>query len=74
MTELRENQPKHEAEMIFCCRSEPTLAEILSDPITLAVMQADAVDPAQLAAVLRKVADARREAPRASRGDCRSRL
>jgi hypothetical protein len=50
--------------MIFWCRSEPTLAEILSDPITMAVMQADAVDPAQLKAVLRNVADERSADPR----------
>jgi hypothetical protein len=56
--------------MIFWCRSEPTLAEILSDPITLAVMQADAVDLTQLKAVLRKIADQRSDASGPSRADC----
>jgi len=40
------------------CR-EPTLDEILSDPIVEAVMQADAVDPKALRALLDKVAQAR---------------
>jgi hypothetical protein len=35
---------------------EPTLVEILSDPITKAVMRADAVDAAKLDAMLRDVA------------------
>jgi hypothetical protein len=36
--------------------SEPTLAETLADPVVLAVMAADAVDPAALDALLREVA------------------
>ncbi len=35
---------------------EPTLDEILSDPIVTAVMRADAVDPQELGAMLGKVA------------------
>jgi hypothetical protein len=35
---------------------EPSLDEILSDAITVAVMQADRVDPAKLAAELRRLA------------------
>jgi hypothetical protein len=31
---------------------EPTLADLLSDPVTLAVMNADGVDPDDLAATL----------------------
>ena len=41
---------------------EPTLAETLADPVVLAVMAADAVDPAALDALLRQVA--RRVEPR----------
>ena len=38
------------------CWSEPTLAEALADPMVLAVMAADAVDPAALDALLRAAA------------------
>jgi len=38
------------------CWSEPSLAETLADPMVLAVMAADAVDPAALDALLREVA------------------
>jgi hypothetical protein len=34
---------------------EPTLAEVLSDPVTLAVMAADRVDPQELSATLSKM-------------------
>ena len=37
------------------CHREPTLDEILSDSITKAVMEADGVDPQELAAALRQV-------------------
>lgn len=40
--------------MTFIFR-EPTLIEILSDPITKAVMNADAVDPVRLAVMLREI-------------------
>jgi hypothetical protein len=36
------------------CHREPTLNEILSDSITKAVMEADGVDPQELAAMLRR--------------------
>ena len=36
------------------CHREPTLNEILSDSITKAVMEADGVDPQELAAALRQ--------------------
>jgi hypothetical protein len=36
---------------------EPTLEEILSDPIVKAVMRADSVDPARLVAMLGRIAD-----------------
>lgn len=42
---------------------EPTLQELLSDSIVEAVMKADAVDPAQLAAMLAGVARALRATP-----------
>lgn len=35
---------------------DPTLDELLGDPLTQAVMKADRVDPAKLAAMLRSVA------------------
>jgi hypothetical protein len=38
------------------CRREPTIAEILSDSIVQAVMEADGVDPKRLEALLRGVA------------------
>jgi hypothetical protein len=41
---------------------EPTLEEILSDSIVQAVMQADAVDPEELDAMLGRVAHALRAA------------
>ena len=36
---------------------EPTLEEILSDPIVTALMQADSVDPRELGVMLRGIAD-----------------
>jgi hypothetical protein len=47
---------------------EPTLEEMLSDPIIRAVMEADAIDPHELAATLRQTGRmlarrARREGP-----------
>lgn len=38
------------------CHREPTLEEILSDPIFRAVMDADGVNPQELEAMLREVA------------------
>jgi hypothetical protein len=38
------------------CHHEPTLEEILSEPIFRAVMDADGVDPRELEAMLRQVA------------------
>jgi hypothetical protein len=45
---------------------EPTLIEILSDPITQAVMEADAVDPKQLERMLREIETLRRASNDAS--------
>ncbi len=39
--------------------SEPTLAELLSDPVTRAVMQADGVNPWELEKMLRGLAHLR---------------
>ena len=39
---------------------EPTLADMLSDPVIQAVMRADAVDPAELRALLDRVRRERR--------------
>ncbi len=36
---------------------EPTLKEILSDPVTKAVMRADRVEPRELEALLRNIAE-----------------
>jgi hypothetical protein len=38
------------------CTREPTLAEMLSDAIVVAMMKADGVDPAALEAELRAIA------------------
>jgi hypothetical protein len=38
------------------CRREPTIAEMLSDSIVQAVMEADGVDPKRLEALLRSMA------------------
>jgi len=42
---------------------EPTLEEILSDPIVRAVMQADGVEPGAVATMVRRIALARRSDP-----------
>jgi hypothetical protein len=47
-------------------QGEPTLEEILSDPIVRAVMEADGIDPHELAATLRQTG--RMLARRAHRG------
>jgi hypothetical protein len=44
-----------------CCR-EPSLDDILSDPIVKAVIDADGVDANELNAMLRRVAHRRRSA------------
>jgi hypothetical protein len=36
--------------------SEPTIGEILSDPIVRALMEADGVEPSELEAMLRRIA------------------
>ena len=38
------------------CRREPTITEMLSEPIVMAVMKADGVDPMALEAQLRRMA------------------
>ena len=62
------NLSEEDDDMIFWSR-EPTLTQILSDPITKAVMQADSVDAGELDSLLRDVAsrlDARSEQPQAN--------
>ena len=48
------------------CRREPSLEDILSDPITQAVIRADGVDTGELDAMLRQVAHKRRSAQRSA--------
>jgi hypothetical protein len=47
---------------------DPTLQEILSDPIFVDLMQADNVDPFELEAMLKEVADVSRSARDADNG------
>jgi hypothetical protein len=47
--------------MVWCLH-EPTLQEILSDPITRALMHADRVEPREVEAMLRQVAQVRGQA------------
>ena len=44
------------------CHDEPTLEEILSDPVIEAVMEADGVDPTDVETLVRRVRTARTEA------------
>ena len=37
------------------CRDEPTLDQLLGDPMTRAIMRADRIDPLQLEAMLRSL-------------------
>jgi hypothetical protein len=48
------------------CWREPSLEEILSDPITQAVISADGVDTGELDAMLRQVAHKRRSVRRSA--------
>jgi hypothetical protein len=48
------------------CRREATIAEILSDSIVQAVMEADGVDPTRLEAELRSIAQNLAEVRRVS--------
>jgi hypothetical protein len=48
------------------CWREPSLEDILSDPITQAVISADGVDAGELGAMLRQVAHKRRSARRSA--------
>jgi hypothetical protein len=48
------------------CWREPSLEDILSDPITQAVISADGVDTGELDAMLRGVVQKRRSAERAT--------
>jgi hypothetical protein len=46
---------------------EPTLDEILSDPVVRAMMEADGVDPSEVEAMVRRIARTRREAAKSGR-------
>jgi hypothetical protein len=51
------------------CFAEPTLEEVLSDPMVMEVMASDGVDPAELEAALVEIAgDIRRRTHRRGRG------
>ena len=47
---------------MITCHEEPTLDEMLSDPVIEAVMEADGVDPGEVETLLRRVRTARKEA------------
>ena len=47
---------------MITCHEEPTLDEILSDPVIEAVMAADGVDPGEVETLVRRVHTARTEA------------
>jgi hypothetical protein len=53
---------------------EPTLAELLSDPVTRAVMQADGVDPWELEEMLRGLARLRAQSSAGTNSGRRPRL
>ncbi|MEA3026953.1 MAG: hypothetical protein QOF91_2238 [Alphaproteobacteria bacterium] len=46
---------------MITCHDEPTLDEILSDPVIEAVMEADGVDPGEVETLVRRVRTARTE-------------
>jgi hypothetical protein len=48
---------EREGNRMTWCRHEPTVAEMLSDSIVQAVMEADGVDPKALEALLRFAAE-----------------
>ena len=46
------------------CHRDPTLTDLLNDPITQAVMRADGVDPKELKSLFHDVAHRRGRSPR----------
>jgi hypothetical protein len=46
---------------MIACHREPTLAEMLSDPVIQSAMAADGVDPGEIEILLRRVSAARPE-------------
>jgi hypothetical protein len=46
---------------MIACHREPTLAEMLSDPVIQSAMAADGVDPGEVEILLRRVSAARPE-------------
>ena len=51
------------AEPVRWSANEPTLSEMLADPIVQALMQADGVEASELEATLRSVASSRAQPP-----------
>jgi hypothetical protein len=49
---------------MFTCYRDPTLTDLLNDPLTLAVMQADGVNPQQIESLFRDLARRRAELSR----------
>jgi hypothetical protein len=47
-----------------CCHSEPTIAELLSDPIVAALMAADRIAPEEVQANLTRIAGTIEPQPR----------
>ncbi len=58
---------RHSRNRIGWCTREPTISEMLSDSLVMAMMKADGVDPVALEAQLRSVA----QGASAARCDCR---
>jgi len=49
---------------MLTCHRDPTLTDLLNDPITQAVMRADGVDPKELESLFHDVARRRGQSPR----------
>ncbi|HWF95288.1 MAG TPA: hypothetical protein VG291_10065 [Xanthobacteraceae bacterium] len=58
---------RHSRNRIGWCTREPTITEMLSDSLVMAMMKADGVDPVALEAQLRSVA----QGASTARCDCR---
>ena len=58
---------RHSGNRVSWCTREPTITEMLSDSLVMAMMKADGVDPVALEAQLRSVA----AGASAARCDCR---
>jgi hypothetical protein len=56
MQAFRNHSPSPSADTDFPCRAEPTIGELLADPLTCALMRADRIDAGALEHMLREVA------------------